>query len=80
MTALRPGATEPFDASVPGVPVASLDRLPADDHYVQGMLVPYMQFKQSDGHTICAHMESPRLFRRLGSLRTVSAEAEMVRS
>ena len=56
--ALKPGESVSFDASVPGFPVASLDRLPAGEYFVQGMIVPYTQFKRADGHTIWAHMDA----------------------
>lgn len=56
--ALAPGQAVTFDKSVLGFPVASLDRLPPGEYYVQGLLVPYTQFKRSDGHTIWAHMDA----------------------
>ncbi len=56
--ALLPGATVTFDPTVPGFPVASLDRLPAGEYFVQGMILPYTQFKRSDGHAIWAHMDA----------------------
>lgn len=56
--ALAPGQAVTFDKSVLGFPVAALDRLPAGEYYVQGLLVPYTQFKRSDGHTIWAHMDA----------------------
>ena len=43
---------------MPGFPVASLNRLPAGDYFVQGMILPYTQFKRADGHTIWAHMDA----------------------
>ena len=55
---LKAGESVSFDASVPGFPVASLDRLPAGDYFVQGMIVPYTQFRRADGHTIWAHMDA----------------------
>jgi Putative esterase len=56
--ALKAGDAVIFGASVPGFPVASLDRLPAGEYFVQGMIVPYTQFKRADGHTIWAHMDA----------------------
>jgi hypothetical protein len=58
VTALKPGEPVTFDATVPGFPVASLDRLPAGEYFVQAMLVPYTQFRRADGHTIWAHMDA----------------------
>jgi len=58
VSALKPGESVTFDANVPGFPVASLDRLPAGEYFVQGMILPYTQFSRSDGHTIWAHMDA----------------------
>jgi Putative esterase len=58
ISALKPGDAVTFDPSVPGFPVASLDRLPAGEYFVQGMILPYTQFARSDGHTIWAHMDA----------------------
>src|SRR5919112_4146807 len=56
--ALAPGKTVTIGPAVPGFPVASLSQLPAGDYFVQGLLLPYTQFKRSDGHTIWAHMDA----------------------
>ena len=56
--ALAAGKSVTFDASTPGFPLASLKDLPAGDYFVQGLLVPYTQFRRSDGHTIWAHMDA----------------------
>ncbi len=58
VAALTPGELVTFDTSVPGFPVPSLDRLPAGDYFVQGMILPYTQFARADGHTIWAHMDA----------------------
>jgi hypothetical protein len=58
VSALEPGKPVTIDPSVPGFPVASLDRLPAGEYFVQGMLLPYTEFKRADGHTIWAHMDA----------------------
>ena len=68
---LAPGKAVTIDPSVPGFPVASLEKLPAGDYFVQGLILPYTQFKRSDGHTIWAHMdagEGQRFNRAPGSL------------
>ena len=56
--ALKPGQPVTFDRTVPGFPLASLEQLPAGDYYVQGLLLPYTQFRRADGHTIWAHMDA----------------------
>ncbi|MCE9602740.1 MAG: hypothetical protein K8S21_11105 [Gemmatimonadetes bacterium] len=56
--ALGAGRTVVVDATTPGFPLASLKDLPAGDYYVQGLLVPYTQFRRADGHTIWAHMDA----------------------
>ncbi len=56
--ALRPGQPVTFDRSVLGFPLASLAELPAGEYYVQGLLLPYTQFRRSDGHVIWAHMDA----------------------
>jgi hypothetical protein len=56
--ALKPGDAVTFDRGVLGFPVASLGQLPAGEYFVQGMLLPYTQFKRADGHTIWAHMDA----------------------
>lgn len=56
--ALKPGHAIIFDKSVLGFPLASLDQLPAGEYFVQGLILPYTQFKRSDGHTIWAHMDA----------------------
>ena len=69
--ALPPGTAMTVGPSVPGFPVASLEKLPAGDYFVQGLILPYTQFKRSDGHTIWAHMdagEGQRFNRAPGSL------------
>jgi Putative esterase len=69
--ALAAGKTVTIDPTVPGFPVASLNKLPAGDYYVQGMILPYTKFARSDGHTIWAHMdagEGQRFNRSPGSL------------
>ncbi len=58
VTALRPGESVTFDPSVPGFPVSSLERLPAGEYFVQGLLLPYTEFPRADGHTIWAHMDA----------------------
>ena len=58
VNALKPGETATIDATTLGFPLASLDRLPAGDYFVQGMILPYTQFARSDGHTIWAHMDA----------------------
>lgn len=55
---VKPGESVTFDATVAGFPVASLDRLPAGEYFVQGVILPYTQFKRADGHTIWAHMDA----------------------
>ena len=55
---LKPGENVTFDRSVAGFPLSSLDRLPAGDYYVQGLILPYSQFRRADGHTIWAHMDA----------------------
>ena len=69
--ALAPNKVVTIDPSAPGFPVASLAKLPAGDYFVQGLIVPYTQFKRSDGQTIWAHMdagEGQRFNRAPGSL------------
>ena len=56
--ALKPGEVVTIDASTLGFPLASLSQLPAGEYFVQGLLLPYTQFKRSDGHTIWAHMDA----------------------
>jgi enterochelin esterase-like enzyme len=58
VSALKPGETVTFGTSVTGFPVPSLDRLPAGDYFVQGMILPYTQFARTDGHTIWARMDA----------------------
>ena len=58
VSAVKPGEAITFDASVPGFPLASIDRLPAGEYFVQGMILPYTRFARSDGHTIWAHMDA----------------------
>ena len=58
VSALAPGRTITIDPSVLGFPVASLKQLPAGDYFVQGLLLPYTQFRRADGHTIWAHMDA----------------------
>ena len=55
---LPPNTSVTFDATVPGFPLSSLERLPAGDYFVQGMIVPYTQFRRADGKTIWAHMDA----------------------
>lgn len=65
------GQAVTIDASTPGFPLASLRQLPAGDYYVQGLILPYTQFRRADGHTIWAHMdagEGQRFNRAPGSL------------
>ena len=52
-----PGRAVTIDARTPGFPVASLDRLPPGEYYVQGMILPYTRFARADGHVIWAHMD-----------------------
>ena len=69
--ALAPGKAVTIDPKVLGFPVASVEKLPAGDYFVQGLILPYTQFKRSDGHTIWAHMdtgEGQRFNRAPGSL------------
>ncbi len=56
--ALRPGDVATIDATTLGFPVASLKQLPAGEYFVQGMVLPYTQFRRADGHTIWAHMDA----------------------
>ena len=56
--ALGAGKSVTVDATTPGFPLASLKDLPAGDYFVQGLLVPYTQFRRADGHTIWAHMDA----------------------
>ena len=68
---LAAGKAVTIDPTVLGFPVASLKQLPAGDYFVQGMILPYTQFRRSDGHTIWAHMdagEGQRFNRSPGSL------------
>lgn len=58
VSALRPGQPVTFDRTVLGFPLESLSQLPAGEYFVQGLLLPYTQFKRSDGHTIWAHMDA----------------------
>ena len=58
VSALAPGRTITIDPSVLGFPVASLKQLPAGDYFVQGLLLPYTQFRRADGRTIWAHMDA----------------------
>lgn len=55
---LAPGTPVTFDATTPGFPVASLKELPAGEYFVQGVLLPYTQFRRADGHAIWAHMDA----------------------
>ena len=75
---LKAGESVTFDASVPGFPVASLDKLPAGDYFVQGMIVPYTQFKRADGHTIWAHMDAGEGQRFNASPGSLLSEAQKV--
>jgi hypothetical protein len=68
---LAPGQPVTIDPATPGFPLASLRQLPAGEYYVQGLLLPYTQFRRADGHTIWAHMdagEGQRFNRAPGSL------------
>ncbi|MHB1297360.1 MAG: alpha/beta hydrolase-fold protein [Gemmatimonadaceae bacterium] len=56
--ALKPGQAVTIDASTLGFPLKSLAQLPAGEYFVQGLLLPYTQFKRSDGHTIWAHKDA----------------------
>ena len=58
VSALKPGDAVTIDRSTLGFPVASLEQLPAGEYFVQGLLLPYTQFKRADGHTIWAHMDA----------------------
>ncbi|MCC7002051.1 MAG: hypothetical protein IT357_07835 [Gemmatimonadaceae bacterium] len=58
IAALRPGERVTFDKSVLGFPLRSLAELPKGDYFIQGLIVPYTQFKRADGHTIWAHMDA----------------------
>ena len=58
VNALKPGDAVTIDRSALGFPVASLEQLPAGEYFVQGLLLPYTQFKRADGHTIWAHMDA----------------------
>ena len=58
VSALKAGESITIDPTTLGFPLASLDRLPAGDYFVQGMILPYTQFARSDGHTIWAHMDA----------------------
>jgi hypothetical protein len=58
VSALKPGEVVTFDPTVAGFPLQSLDRLPPGEYFVQGLLLPYTQFRRSDGHTIWAHMDA----------------------
>ncbi|MDF1504934.1 alpha/beta hydrolase-fold protein [Roseisolibacter sp. H3M3-2] len=55
---LAPGRAVEIDAATPGFPLATLKQLPAGEYYVQGMILPYTQFRRSDGHTVWAHMDA----------------------
>jgi len=55
--ALKPGQAAVIDASTPGYPVESLNRLPAGDYYVQALLNVYTEFHRKDGHVLWAHMD-----------------------
>ena len=55
---IKPGETVTLDATVAGFPVASLEKLPAGDYFVQGMILPYTEFRRTDGHAIWAHMDA----------------------
>ncbi len=57
VSGLAPGGRVTIDAATPGFPVASLGSLPAGTYFVQGLLLPYTQFRRADGHTIWAHMD-----------------------
>ena len=56
--ALAAGRAVRIDPATPGFPLASLRQLPAGEYFVQGLLVPYTQFRRADGHTIWAHMDA----------------------
>jgi len=50
--ALAPGAAAIVDQKALGYPVASLDRLPAGDYYVQAVLNIYETFRRADGKVV----------------------------
>jgi hypothetical protein len=56
--ALAPGKVVTIYQTTLGFPLASVSKLPAGEYYVQGLILPYTQFKRSDGHTVWAHMDA----------------------
>jgi len=52
---LAPGTPAIVDATTFGFPHVSLDELPPGDYRVQAVVVPYSEFRRSDGHVIWAH-------------------------
>ena len=79
VAALKPGESVTFDSSVPGFPVPSLDRLPAGEYSVQGLLLPYTEFKRADGHAIWAHMDAGEGQRFNNAPGSLVSEATRVR-
>jgi hypothetical protein len=49
---LPPDAPAVIDSTTLGYPIASLEKLPAGDYYVQAVLNIYETFHRSDGHTV----------------------------
>jgi putative esterase len=49
---LQPGQESVIDSSVLGYPVASLEKVPPGEYWVQGLLHVYETFKRADGHVV----------------------------
>ncbi len=54
---LKPETDAIFDRTVLGYPLASLDRIPPGDYWVQGLLHRYETFRRSDGHVVKLPMD-----------------------
>ena len=54
---LKPEMDAIFDRTVLGYPLASLDRIPPGDYWVQGLLHRYETFRRADGHVVKLPMD-----------------------
>ncbi|MCH7597224.1 MAG: hypothetical protein IID35_11800, partial [Planctomycetes bacterium] len=54
---LKPETDAIFDRTVLGYPLASLDRIPPGDYWVQGLLHRYETFRRADGHVVKLPMD-----------------------
>ena len=84
---LAAGRAAVVDATTFGFPYASLDELPAGEYRVQAIIVPYSEFRRSDGHVIWAHddrWEGQQPFRSEGTyfsdVTTLAVEPGMART